>query len=271
MNKKPATPVIILVRPQLGENIGAVARAMSNFGLKELRLVAPRDGWPNRKAQMMAAGGESIIASAKVFPDTASAMADIEFAYGTTARDRDIEKRMMTVEEAMQEIAIPPTPTLPHKGGGNKVALVFGPERTGLENNDIGWCDALVTIPTAPDNTSLNLAQSAVVVMYEWFKKSAELRVQSAEKKAAPLSTQHSALATKSDWNGLFEQLDQYLEETHYYRVAHKKRVMWQNMKNMLMRGHWSEQEIRTFRGMLRVLYEGRQPRKDSKKRQAAS
>jgi len=250
-------PVIILVRPQLGENIGAVARAMSNFGLKELRLVAPRDGWPNRKAQMMAAGGESIIASAKVFPDTASAMADIAFAYGTTARERDIEKRVADVTTAMQEAK-------KQFASGTKLAFIFGPERTGLENDDIVWCDALITIPTAPDNTSLNLAQSAVILLYEWFSKS------SGKKQSTELRTLDSDhLATKQDWQGLFEQLDQYLEEAKYYRVAHKKRVMWQNMKNMLMRGGWSEQEIRTFRGMLRILYEGRQPRKDSKKRQA--
>lgn len=244
-------PVIILVHPQLGENIGAVARAMANFGFKELRLVAPRDGWPNEKARHMASGAENIIDAAKIFPDFNAAMADIHVAYATTARPRDMEKRTVAPDEAMQEIP-----------NGKRIAFVFGPERTGLENDHIVMCDALITIPTAPEKTSLNLAQSMVIIGYEWFK-SAKCLVPSAEKKEL-LSTGHSALATKEDWNALFDQIDTYLEETDYYRVDHKKEIMWQNMRNMFLRGNWSEQEIRTFRGMLRVLYEGRLPRKNA-------
>lgn len=244
------SPVVILVRPQLGENIGAVARAMSNFGLKELRIAAPRDGWPNKRAEETASGGESIVKAAKIFPDFTSAMHDIQLAYATTARPRDMEKRVITPDVATKEIT----------ESDGKIALVFGPERTGLENEEIAWCDTLITIPTAPENSSLNIAQSAVVLFYEWWKASAELRVLSAGKEPtqhAARSTRHlSPPAPKEDWQGLFGQLEAYLDEVNYYRVADKKIIMWQNLQNMLLRGQWSGQEIRTFRGMLRSLWE---------------
>lgn len=245
---KDNAPIVILVRPQLGENIGAVARAMGNFGCSELRVVAPRDGWPNRKALEMASDGKSIVEAAKVFPDLASAMHDVHIAYAATARARDMAKPALTPQAAMKKIH-------GQAAKGSRIAFVFGPERTGLENEEVVMCDAIVTIPTAPKNFSLNLGQSAVVLLYEWFK-------QSAEKKTSARSTQHAALSTKKDWQELFAQLDGYLEDANYYRTAHKKPVMRQNMRNMLLRGAWSEQEIRTFRGMLRILCEGRKPRK---------
>ncbi|MEK6745767.1 MAG: RNA methyltransferase [Pseudomonadota bacterium] len=240
-------PLIILVRPQMGENIGAVARAMSNFGLEELRIVAPRDGWPNPKAVEMAAGAEYIITDAKIYDDFTSAMADINIAYATTARPRDMNKRVVSVEVAMQEIA--PSLTLPQRERELKVALVFGSERAGLENDEITLCDNIITIPTSENNRSLNLAQSSVIIGYEWLKMSAELGVPSAEK-----NLQQSA--PKSDMFGLFEQLEEYLDKSEYFRTENKKPIMWQNLKNMLLRGAWSEQEIRTFRGVLRSLWE---------------
>ncbi len=229
------------MRPQLGENIGAVARAMSNFGLKELRLVAPRDGWPNKRANETASGGESIVEAAKVYKDTASALKGIQTAYATTARSRDMEKKVSDPAAAAKEMA---------KGGG-KVALMFGPERTGLENDDIALADAFITIPTDEGHWSLNLAQSVVILGYEWFKISG---AKSPARKAPDV-------APKEDWKGLFDQLEGYLDETNFFRVPHKKDIMWQNMRNMLLRGKFSAQEIRTFRGMLRVLNEGRKPR----------
>ena len=237
------TPVVILVRPQMGENIGAVARAMSNFGLKELRLVAPRDGWPNSKANEMAAGAEHIIASAQVFPDFKSATADIHIAYATTARMRDMEKRVITPEVAMQEMK--------EQSGGSNVALVFGPERSGLENEEVTWCDTLITIPTAPENSSLNIAQSMVILGYEWFRQWSESSGQKASKEI-------SEIAPRADWQGMFEQLETYLDEVDYFRVAEKKPVMWQNLQNMFLRSRLNAQEIRTLRGMLRALWERR-------------
>lgn len=239
------TPIVILVRPQLGENIGATARAMSNFGLSELRLVAPRDGWPNKRALEMSSGGQPIIERAQVFPDFASAIADIECLYATTARARDMEKPTVTPPVAMTEIA---TSTL-------KSALVLGPERTGLENEEITLCDTLITIPTSPENSSLNIAQSAVVLGYEWFKTHCHIPTPShSEEKIAP----------KAEWLGLFTQLEAYLDEVNYYRVAHKKTIMWQNLKTMLMRGQWSEQELRSFRGMLRSIWERREKNREA-------
>ncbi len=228
-------PIIILVRPQMGENIGAVARAMSNFGLRELRIVAPRDGWPNEKAQDMASGGIGIVNAAKIFDDFPSAMADIHVAYATTARPRDMEKPTFTPDEAIASLS-----------AEQNTALVFGPERTGLENSEIAMCDALITIPTAPENSSLNLGQSMVVLGYEWFTHT--LNTPAKESTHIP--------ATKSDWTGLFDQLEGYLDEVNYYRVAEKKPTMQHNLQTFLMRGQWSEQEVRSFRGVLRSLWE---------------
>jgi tRNA/rRNA methyltransferase len=237
-NHLPASPAVILVRPQMGENIGAVARAMSNFGLHELRLAAPRDGWPNIKAVEMAAGAESIIHAAKVFPDFAAAMHDIQLAYATTARQRDMEKRVVTPDVAMPEIRA--------QTASLRVALVFGPERSGLENEEITRCDTLISISTAAENRSLNLAQSAVILGYEWFRQQG----------AAPLQRDLPEIAPKEDWAGLFSQLEDYLDKADYFRVPHKKPIMWQNLQNMLMRSALSAQELRTLRGMLRSLWE---------------
>ena len=268
-------PVVILVRPQMGENIGAVARAMSNFGLKELRLAAPRDGWPNPKALEMAAGAENIIKTAQVYPDFKAAMADIQLAYATTARTRDMEKRVVEPAAAMQEIRQflsspsplegegrgegnsspsnmlhhPPLPSpLPQGERGLKAALVFGPERSGLENDEVTWCNVLITIPTAPENSSLNIAQSAVILGYEWFKQQ-EHKI---------IARELAETAPREDWQGLFGQLEGYLDQVEYFRVPQKKPVMWQNLQNMLLRAQLSSQEIRTLRGMFRSLWERR-------------
>lgn len=226
----------------MGENIGAVARAMSNFGLSELRIVAPRDGWPNPKAVEMAAGGLGIINSAVIYSDFSSAMVDIHTAYATTARPRDINKRVVPAQIAMQEIIVSLASDL-------KIALVFGPERTGIENEEIILCDNIITIPTSEKNRSLNLAQSAVVIGYEWIKVSSE-------QKPDGENLNQMSIAPKGDMFGLFDQLENYLDQAEYFRTENKKAIMWKNLKNMLLRGKWSEQEIRTFRGMLRSLWE---------------
>lgn len=232
-------PIVILIRPQMGENIGAVARAMSNFGLNELRIVAPRDGWPNPKSVEMAAGAEYIINDTKIYETFAESMADINIAYATTARPRDMNKRVVEPAQAMAEISARST---------DKIALVFGPERAGIENEEITLCDSIITIPTDTKNKSLNLAQSSVIIGYEWLKANLSNKENSEITNKSP--------APKSDIFGLFEQLESYLDKAEYFRVEQKKPVMWQNLKNMLLRGQWSEQEIRTFRGMLRSLWE---------------
>lgn len=247
-------PAVILVRPQLGENIGAVARAMMNFGLSELRIVAPRDGWPNQRAIEVSSGAGHIIEAAQIFPDLPAAAHDIQLLYATTARPRDMEKRVVTPSEAMMEIH---TMT-------ERCALVFGPERTGLENDEIAFCDTIVSIPTSPDHSSLNIAQSAVIMGYEWFRQASGFSSQDSEKNIVPPESRipnPESLATKGEMQGLFEQLEKILDESNYYRVEHKKPIMWQNMQTMLLRGRWSSQEVQSFRGMLRVIWEGRKPR----------
>jgi len=234
-------PVIILVRPQMGENIGAVARAMSNFGLSELRIVAPRDGWPNPKAVEMAAGAETIITGATIYPDFTAATADIQLAYATTARPRDMEKRVVEPTEAISEIKN-------YLASGSRVALVFGPERAGLENEEIGWCDTLITIPTAAENRSLNIAQSAVILGYEWLRQRGIESVRRDLPEVAP----------REELSGFFGQLEEYLDGADYFRVAHKKPIMWQNLKTIFLRAQMSSQETRTLRGMLRTIWERR-------------
>ena len=257
-----AQPIFILIRPQMGENIGAVARAMSNFGLSELRIVAPRDGWPNKKASEMAAGGLSIIENAKIYDDFASSMADIHVAYATTARPRDMVKRLLPPEIAMQEAT--------KLANSAKIAFVFGPERTGLENGEITLCDNIISIATAHENPSLNLAQCSVIIGYEWLKASSEFSasvIASDCKERGNLENYKSWIAsaclvsdepaTKQHFFEMFKQLEDYLDKCEYFRTEHKKTIMWQNLRNMFLHGGaWNEQEIRTFRGMIRALWE---------------
>jgi tRNA/rRNA methyltransferase len=234
-------PVVILVRPQMGENIGAVARAMTNFGLSELRLVAPRDGWPNRKAMEMAAGAAHIIEGVRVFASFAEALSDVQHVYATTARPRDMEKLVMEPAEAMGQLT-------EQQRGGWRCALVYGPERTGLENEEVAMCNTLITIPTSPENSSLNLAQASVIIGYEWWRRQG-------------LPTPAKALpevAPREDWNGFFSQLEGYLDEVNWYRVADKKTIMWHNVMTMFLRAQWSAQEVRSMRGMLRSIWERR-------------
>lgn len=240
-------PAVILVRPQMGENIGAVARAMSNFGLSELRLVRPRDGWPNKKAAEMAAGAADIIDGVRVFSEFSDALADLQFAYATTVRPRGMHKPVMEPAEAMAQERI-------QRNKGLRTALVFGPERTGLENEEVALCDCIITIPTSPTNTSLNVAQASVVVGYEWWRAQA----------GAIAPQERQEVAPREEFMGLLGQLEEYLDEVNYYRVADKKTIMWQNVQTMLMRGQWSSQEVRSMRGLLRAIWEKRKRGEDA-------
>ncbi|MDX2074015.1 MAG: RNA methyltransferase [Alphaproteobacteria bacterium] len=258
----------MLIRPQMGENIGAVARAMANFGLRELRIVSPRDGWPNPAAEAMATGGAAgILQGAKIYDSNEAAFADITRAYATTARPRELEKRVLTPGEAISEIC--------HTGEGrypchsyselpdvdtglrryDKVAIVFGPERTGLENDDLAWCETIVTIPTS-EHASLNIAQAAVVMAYEWFTHSSKFQAPSSEDTSLQLATYNSPLGTLSEYDNLFRQLEAYLDAADFFKVPQKKPVMLANIKAMLLRGRFTSQEIRTVHGILRALAE---------------
>jgi len=233
---------IILVRPQMAENIGAAARAMSNFGLSDLRLVAPKagangGGWPHGKALDMAAGAEHLIHGAKLFDTLPEALADIHIAYASTARPRDMVKRVVTPEEGAGELRA-------EVARGRHCAILFGPERTGLENDDLALADAIITIPTSSDNFSLNLAQAVVVLSYAWHR---------ADFKAAAEPAR--ALAEKGELQGLLDQLEEYLDSVDHFRAEHKKPLMWRNIQTIFNRAQLDPQEVQSLRGVIRALY----------------
>lgn len=231
-------PSIVLVRPQMGENIGAAARAMANFGLGDMRLVAPRDGWPNPKAADMAGKALFILDDAQVMESTREAIADCQFVLATTSRARAGTVPVLEVREAMQEVRA-------RMARGEKCAILFGPERTGLENEDVTLANAVVTIPVSEIYPSLNLAQAVVVVAHEWF--SAALP----EKETVADET-----ASREALHGLFDQLEAALDDANFWRVPEKKEVMWRSIRAMLTRVGMSQQEVATWRGIIRALGE---------------
>jgi tRNA/rRNA methyltransferase len=254
---------IILVRPQMGENIGAAARAMANFGLGDLRLVAPRDGWPNPKASDTAGKALNIIDDAAVHETLSAALADCQFVLATTARARAMNLPVMDVREAMAELH-------QRAARGEKCAVMFGPERTGLENEDMALADAVVTIPVAPEYASLNIGQAVVVCAYEWFMAQASLRgtegdvaIQNKEISRAEdlarwivsaLPRNDVLPASREQLLGLLGQLEASLDEVNFWRVPEKKEMMWRNIRATLVRAGLSEQEIATWRGVVKAL-----------------
>jgi tRNA/rRNA methyltransferase len=232
MNK----PFIILIRPQMGENIGAAARAMANFSLKEMRLVAPRDGWPNVKAADTAAKALPILDDAQLFDSVRESVADCHFVLATTARIRDDNKPGLDVRDAMQEARA-------RIARGEKVAILFGPERTGLENEDIALADALLHIPVDPDYSSLNLAQAVVVVAHEWFSAAPA-------KPAENLDNQ----ASKEELAGLFDQIERELDAANFWRVPEKKESVWRHVRSSLSRAQFTGPEVATWRGVIRAI-----------------
>ena len=233
-----AVPSIILVRPQMGENIGAAARAMANFGLSDLRLVAPRDGWPNPKASDTAGKALGIVDDAVAYEHVDAALADRQFVLATTARARAMNLPVMEMREAMADLRM-------RAARGEKCAVMFGPERTGLENEDMALANAVVTIPVAPEYTSLNIGQAVVVMAYEWFM-------------GAPAEGGEGLpAAPRGELAGLFGQLEAALDERNFWRVPEKKEVMWRNIRATLVRAGLTEQEIATWRGMVKSLTAG--------------
>lgn len=253
------TPSMILVRPQMGENIGAAARAMANFGLGDLRLVAPRDGWPNPKASDTAGKALNIIDDATVHATVGDALGDCQFVLATTARARAMNLPVMDVREAMQELRA-------RAARGEKCAVMFGPERTGLENEDMALADAVVTIPVAPEYASLNVGQAVVVVAYEWFmavashpspvtsEDATSAVARSPARGEGLLAAPLLPVATRAQLEGLLGQLEAALDEVNFWRVPEKKDVMWRNIRAGLVRAGLSEQEIATWRGMVKAL-----------------
>ena len=223
-------PVIVLVRPQLGENIGKAARAMLNFGLVEMRLVEPRDGWPNPSAGPAASGADTVLEQARVFSTTAEAVADCAHVYATTVRKRGVTKPVVTPEEATREIA----------GAQGRSAILFGPERSGLETEDVALARAILTVPINPEFGSLNLAQAVILCAYEWSKN--ETLVQ----------------PTQEDLDGLIGHLESMLEPKGYFRPEARSEATRRTLRGVLTKPGWNHLEIRTLRGVLSSLGRGR-------------
>ncbi len=239
----PDQPVAILVRPQMGENIGAAARAMLNFGLTEMRLVAPRDGWPNPRAVAMASGAAGqVLDRARVFPTLAEAMFDIGYAYATTARGRELTKPVLTPAEAMADAHR-------HIAAQNRVALIFGPERAGLENDDIARANAIITVPVNPDFPSLNLAQAVLLAGYEWSR--GRLPDQPAPHGRR---SDNDAPATRIEIEHLADHWEQRLVDAGFFFPAEKAPAMKLTLRNLWSRLPLTRADTRIFHGMLRQL-----------------
>ena len=236
-------PAIILVRPQMGENIGAAARAMLNFGLTDMRLVAPRDGWPNPRAVAMASGAAGqVLDQARVFGTLAEAMADVDHAYATTARGRELTKPVLTPATAMAEARIR------HAAGG-RTAVIFGPERAGLENDDVARANAIITVPVNPDFPSLNLAQAVLLTGYEWARES--LPAQPALPGRRP---EGEAPATRIEIEKLADHYEARLEEAGFFFPPEKAPAMKLTLRNLWSRMALTQADTRIFHGMLRQL-----------------
>jgi len=241
-------PAVILVKPQMGENIGAAARAMFNFGLTDLRLTAPRDGWPNEAAFAMAAGAEEVARAATVHDSLGGAIADLTYVVATTARGRDMAKPVLAPHEAAEELRR-------RHEAGEKVGLLFGGERSGLSNDDIAVADAAVTIPANPAFSSLNLGQAVLLLSYEWMR--------SGQAPELPSSGRGDAQpATKAELLGLFEHLEEALVRSGFLGIEEKRPGMVRNLRAMLTRAELTDQEVRTLRGIIVSLERAEPPGK---------
>ncbi len=271
---------IILVRPQMGENIGAAARAMANFGLSQMGIVAPRDGWPNPRAADMAGKALPILDDATIHEATRDAVADCQFVLATTSRERAMNLPVLDPRAAMAEAHA-------RIARGEKVGILFGPERTGLENEDVTLADAVVTVPVSPVHPSLNLGQAVVILGYEWFVQGGatgeplprvwsefslgkiqgegvrHLTTPSPQKSEGVFSTSpkgelKDATATREQLNGLFDHLETELDAVNFWRIPAKKEIMWRNIRAGLMRAQLTSQEVATWRGIVKALVEGK-------------
>lgn len=237
-------PCVILDRPQMAENIGAVARVMANFGLRDLRIVNPRDGWPQEKAWAMSSGAHWPLDNATIYATVAEAIADLNAVYATTARPRETHLPIVTPRQSADMAYV-------NAGQGLKTGLLFGAERAGLETMDIALCHAIVTIPVDPAFHSLNLSQAVNIVLYEW-----RLKVMDAPK---PEFTQNmSKPAELEQMHGLYEHLERELDAAGFFYPPEKMESMQRNLRVTLNRAQMTEQEVRTWRGVVTALTKGR-------------
>ncbi|MBL8644649.1 MAG: RNA methyltransferase [Rhodospirillaceae bacterium] len=239
-------PCVILMEPRLAENMGTTARAMRNCGLSELRLVDPKADWLSEKAIAASSGGAVILEKAKRFDTLEEAIADLQRIYATTARRREMVKPIFTAKGAGPDMR-------GHAEAGRKMGLLFGREKHGLTSDEIALCDAIIEIPMNPDYSSLNLAQAVLLVSYEWFQAGYE-GPQSA------MTFNRTSPATKDQVMELFLHLERELVECGFLRDEDKRALMVINIRNMLQRAELTDQEVRTFHGIIKELRYGRRP-----------
>lgn len=228
-------PIIVLVRPQLGQNIGKAARAMLNFGLTEMRLVSPRDGWPNPEAGPAASGADEVLESARVYDTTADAIADCNLVYASTVRRRDLVMPVVGPDEMASEM----------RSIAGRSAILFGPERSGLETEDVALATRIVTVPINPEFGSLNLAQAVILLAYEW-SRSAELALPTAKESEPP--------AAMAELDGLIGQLEAALQDAGYFHPPERTQATKATIRTILTKPLWSSREIQALRGVVRAL-----------------
>lgn len=236
----PKIPAFVLTRPQMGENIGAAARAMWNFGLDHMRIVAPRDGWPNPAAVAMASGAGRLLDEATLCADLPEALGDCDFVFATTARQRDLTKPVFSPEAAMAEAAT-------RIAQGQRVAVLFGPERAGLENDDIARANAIISVPVNPAFASLNLAQCVLLVGYEWMRTTADVTPQTTEMAGTDW-------AKGQDIEALAAHYEERLETAGFFFPEHKIASMKLNLRNMWSRLPLTRADVQMLHGMMRQM-----------------
>lgn len=238
--QKPLIPAMVLVRPQMGENIGAAARAMWNFGLDHMRVVAPRDGWPNPSAVAMASGAGRLLDEARLCADVPDALSDCDFVFATTARDRDLTKPVFSPEAAMAEAAS-------RIASGQRVAILFGPERAGLENDDIARANAIVSVPVNPAFASLNLAQCVLLMGYEWMRQTGDVTAKDA-------GLAGTDWASGAEVEHLAAHYEDRMAQAGFFYPEHKETSMKLNLRNMWSRMPLTRADVQMLHGMMRQM-----------------
>ena len=233
-------PAFVLVRPQMGENIGAAARAMWNFGLDRMRLVAPRDGWPNQKAVAMSSGAGRLLDEAGLYEDVAGAVGDCSFVFATTARQRGLTKPVFSPERAMQLAA-------EKIAAGEKVAVLFGPERAGLENDDVARANAIISVPVNPEFASLNLGQCVLLTAYEWRRQASEITHETVEMARADW-------ASGIEMEKLAEHYEDRLEQAGFFFPPEKAENMKINLRNLWSRMRLTRADVQMLHGVMRQM-----------------
>ena len=248
-------PSVLLMAPQIPDNIGMAARAMGNFGLDDLRVIEPRDGWPSEKARAVASGAAALIDGAGLYDNLTDAIGDLNWVCATTARQRDMRKPVLTPAQAAAEL---------HRrtAAGQRCGILFGRERNGLQSDEIADCDAMVMIPVKADFASLNLAQAVLLLGYEWLKTSDAASLGRVTTYESPMETgiyfNKDAPATKQELIGLFEHLEAELERLGFFNPTARRHVVVRNVRNMLGRINATQQEVRTLRGIVATLANGK-------------